>query len=127
VAALVQGNDTSDWLLDYSEILLIRAIGEGAFGKVFLGRWHETDVAVKLLGSLTALGLASSALDGDAAAAVMKTLDREVGLMKSMRHPNTVLFMGLCLDPPAVVTGDFIFDVDLHWIGLDGHVTEADC
>jgi hypothetical protein len=38
---------------------------------------------------------------------VKRTLDREVGLMKEMRHPNIILFMGVVLEPAAVVTGAF--------------------
>ena len=28
----------------------------------------------------------------------------QVGIMVAIRHPNVVLFMGLCLDPPCMVT-----------------------
>jgi hypothetical protein len=27
-----------------------------------------------------------------------------VGILSTLRHPNVVLFMGVCLSPPAVVT-----------------------
>ena len=33
-------------------------IGEGSIGRVHLGKWQETDVAIKVLGSLNAVGLA---------------------------------------------------------------------
>lgn len=36
----------------------------------------------------------------------MKTLEREVSIMIKIRHPNVILFMGVCLEPPAVVTGE---------------------
>ena len=36
---------------------------------------------------------------------VQRALDKEVGLLKNMRHPNIILFMGVVLEPPAVVTG----------------------
>jgi hypothetical protein len=94
--------DAHRWLIDYASIALTRAVGEGAFGKVWLGRWQETDVAVKQLASLGALGLPPAGAGSEAEA--MKTLEREVSLMVSMRHPNVILFMGVCPDPPAVVT-----------------------
>jgi hypothetical protein len=28
----------------------------------------------------------------------------QVGILASMRHPNIVLFMGVCLEPPCLVT-----------------------
>jgi hypothetical protein len=36
---------------------------------------------------------------------VQRALEKEVGLLKEMRHPNIILFMGVVLDPAAVVTG----------------------
>lgn len=37
---------------------------------------------------------------------VMRTLEREVGIMVKIRHPNVILFMGVCIEPPCVVTGE---------------------
>ena len=28
----------------------------------------------------------------------------QVSIMSAIRHPNVVLFMGVCLDPPCMVT-----------------------
>jgi hypothetical protein len=28
----------------------------------------------------------------------------QMGIMASIRHPNVVLFMGVCLEPPCIVT-----------------------
>ena len=36
-----------------------KQIGAGSIGRVHLGRWHETDVAIKVLNSLEVLGVAS--------------------------------------------------------------------
>lgn len=52
--------DASRWMLDFKDLTLIRKIGEGAFGKVYLGRWQETEVAIKMLTSLQTLGLPSA-------------------------------------------------------------------
>ena len=95
-------------MIDYADLTQTRVIGEGAFGKVYLGKWHETDVAIKALTSLGALGIsagqiASYATEADVKDA-LKTLEREVGLMVGMRHPNVILFLGVCPDPPCVVT-----------------------
>lgn len=100
--------DAFQWMIDFAELTQTRVIGEGAFGKVYLGKWHETDVAIKALTSLGALGIsagqvASYATEADVKDA-LKTLEREVGLMVGMRHPNVILFLGVCPDPPCVVT-----------------------
>eukprot|EP00887_Chlorella_sp_A99_P004072 scaffold11.g4072.t1 len=71
------------WLIDFQDLTCSQVIGEGAFGKVFLGRWQETDVAIKMLGSLTAIGVtAGSVLHDESGTAkldpdVAKQLDRE--------------------------------------------------
>lgn len=127
-SALKLTDDAKRWHIDYKDLTLSRMIGQGAFGKVYLGKWQETDVAIKVLSSLAVLGFAPSEKDvalvqgtnvasdddngdgtkvGDEASNVseaIRTLQREVGLMVAMRHPNVILFMGLCPDPPCVVT-----------------------
>jgi len=37
-----------------------------------------------------------------------KALQHEVGLMKTLRHPNVKLLLGVVLDPPAVVGGECV-------------------
>ena len=29
---------------------------------------------------------------------------QEAGMMAAMRHPNVVMYLGVCLDPPCVIT-----------------------
>jgi len=163
-----------------------KLIGEGSIGRVHLGRWQETDVAIKVLTSLSniAVGMASASPTprasgapgaarneagdsyADDALATKRTLEREaraplhpyphrsrfacvnlaatcacrasgkcrclrsesvlgficshvisqqrclsggaaagqVNIVAAIRHPNVVLFMGVCLDPPCMVT-----------------------
>ncbi|KAK2077996.1 hypothetical protein QBZ16_003864 [Prototheca wickerhamii] len=109
-SSLFEGaGDAAPWLLDFRDLVLSRVIGEGAFGKVFLGRWQETDVAIKLLTSLEAFGIGASdtkGADGDLKLDpdVLRTLEREVSIMVAIRHPNIILFMGVCLNPACIVT-----------------------
>ena len=152
--------------------VLKKQIGEGSIGKVHLGKWRETDVAVKILNSLSSIGVAEAeeseiSMDGAKESvgsgshesreaersAPLATLEREVrpapllhsrlalhllcaapgaeedpprciccwpqqplpltgvsclvaqvNIMAALRHPNIVLFMGVCLDPPCVVS-----------------------
>jgi len=105
--------DAARWLINYSDLKMKRDIGAGAFGAVKLASWNEIEVAVKLLKSLEHLGVSDlKQLYGDsmstgfegAAAEEFKTLEREVALMMEMRHPNIILFLGVCATPPAIVT-----------------------
>lgn len=53
-----------------------------------------------------ALALGPPRADGnDISPDVLRTLEREVGILVRIRHPNVILFMGVCLEPPCVVTG----------------------
>lgn len=36
--------------------------------------------------------------------ALLSELRQEAGLMASLRHPNVVLFLGVCFKPPAMLT-----------------------
>lgn len=78
---------------------------------MFLATWNETIVAVKLLISTddAAAAARSSSSSGSGTLSlplpVMEALQKEAGLMASLRHPNVVLFLGVCASPPAVVTG----------------------
>ena len=44
--------------------------------------------------------------DDDAAASRMADVQpfTQVGILSAIRHPNVVLFMGVCLEPPCLVT-----------------------
>lgn len=71
------------WEIEYDELEMGNAIGKGAFGQVFAGLWLGTDVAVKKLSS-----------DDRTDREELKYLDRELALLKTVRHPNILTFMG---------------------------------
>jgi serine/threonine protein kinase len=95
-----------DWVLDRDAVSFKHAIGSGAYGCVYLGTLHETDVAIKMLqGGLPTSGAAAgtSAPPG-VAWQQLQELAAEVEVLASLHHPNVVLFMGVILSPPCVVT-----------------------
>ncbi|VAI84553.1 unnamed protein product [Triticum turgidum subsp. durum] len=53
-----------------------------SFGEVYRGEWHGTEVAVKKF------------LQQDISSDILEELKAEVRIMKRLRHPNVVLFMG---------------------------------
>jgi serine/threonine protein kinase len=77
---------------------------------VFLATWNETLVAVKLLLSTDDAAAAARSGGGlrSLPAPAIAELEKEAGLMASLRHPNIVLFLGVCSSPPAVVTGAWV-------------------
>lgn len=74
--------------------------------QVFLATWNETLVAVKVLLSADDAAAKSNGSSISLPPSVVDELHKEAGLMASLRHPNVVLFLGVCSSPPAVVTGE---------------------
>lgn len=76
--------------IDMTEIKLGARIGKGSFGEVYLGIWQGTTIAVK---KLPAHRITEQFL---------KEFTREANLMKSLRHPNVLQFLGASLNPPDI-------------------------
>ncbi|XP_031264331.1 serine/threonine-protein kinase CTR1-like isoform X2 [Pistacia vera] len=67
---------------------------EGSYGTVHHAKWRNSDVAVKIL------------VEQEFHADRFEEFLREVAIMKRLRHPNIVLFMGAVTQPPnlSIVT-----------------------
>ncbi|KAJ6825392.1 serine/threonine-protein kinase CTR1-like [Iris pallida] len=84
-----------DWLeISWDDLQIMERIGAGSFGTVYHAEWHHSDVAVKVLA------------DQDFHEDQLKEFLREVSIMKRVRHPNVVLFMGAVTERPhlSIVT-----------------------
>ncbi|XWS59541.1 hypothetical protein CRYUN_Cryun08bG0131000 [Craigia yunnanensis] len=80
--------------IPWSDLVLRERIGAGSFGTVHRAEWNGSDVAVKIL------------MEQDLHAERFKEFLSEVSIMKRLRHPNIVLFMGAVTQPPnlSIVT-----------------------
>ncbi|KAL0727115.1 hypothetical protein Bca4012_023208 [Brassica carinata] len=77
----------SDWLeISWDELHIKERVGAGSFGTVHRAEWHGSDVAVKILSIQ------------DFHDDQFREFLREVAIMKRVRHPNVVLFMGAVTD-----------------------------
>eukprot|EP00887_Chlorella_sp_A99_P007699 scaffold20.g7699.t1 len=109
---------TRHYVVDYSEIRLHKRLGEGSYGSVWLGSWRETQVAVKLFlpqqredwvppgaapGAASAVSPDPSPFSQSVIGQLADALHKEAAIMAQLRHPNTVLYLGTVLDPPALV------------------------
>ncbi|CAA7043158.1 unnamed protein product [Microthlaspi erraticum] len=81
-------DDVSDCEILCEEITVGERIGLGSYGEVYRGDWHGTEVAVKKF------------LDQDVTGEALEEFRSEVRIMKKLRHPNIVLFMGAVTRPP---------------------------
>ncbi|KAF2075905.1 hypothetical protein CYY_002796 [Polysphondylium violaceum] len=76
--------------IDIKQIRLGERIGKGNFGEVYKGYWRGSQVAIK---KLPAHNVKEN---------VLKEFHREIELMKNLRHPNVIQFLGSCTIPPDI-------------------------
>ncbi|KAK9755482.1 hypothetical protein RND81_01G028700 [Saponaria officinalis] len=86
--------DMDDLIISWSDLVVRDRIGSGSFGTVHRAEWNGSEVAVKIL------------MEHDFHPERCREFLREVAIMKRLRHPNIVLFMGAITEPPnlAIVT-----------------------
>ncbi len=88
------------WAIDPLQLQLVRKIGQGSFGEVFCGRWRSTAVAVKKLPAY----IQDDPDDARRFSSGIRALQKEVAIMAGLRHPSVVLFLGVSLEPPMLIT-----------------------
>lgn len=106
-----------------AQFIFVRAVGQGSFGRVYKGILYDQDVAIKQLTvknfvdqlGESATGLGSCDLDSDGVSEaqalksdefgdVLLALEREVAILRNLRHQKIVMFLGVCLEPPCIIT-----------------------
>ena len=76
--------------VDLSEIKYGNVIGRGTFGEVYKGTWRGAVVAVKKLNS------------SQMSEEFVREYEREVYLMRTLRAPNILQFLGSTFNPPDI-------------------------
>jgi serine/threonine protein kinase len=91
---LAASNNDSQWDINVEEVKFGGRVGIGSFGEVYRGMWRGTEVAIKKL------------IDQEITRASKQEFIGEVSIMRRLRHPNIVLFMGVITsqDNMAIVT-----------------------
>lgn len=86
--------DVGECEISWEDLVIGERIGLGSYGEVYHADWNGTEVAVKKF------------LDQDFSGAALDEFRREVRIMRRLRHPNVVLFMGAVTRPPnlSIVT-----------------------
>uniref|UniRef100_A0ACD5WDQ9 Uncharacterized protein n=1 Tax=Avena sativa TaxID=4498 RepID=A0ACD5WDQ9_AVESA len=75
-------SDCLDYEILWEDLVIGEQIGQGACGTVYHALWYGSDVAVKLFSGQ------------EYSEEMINTFRQEVSLMKKLRHPNIILFMG---------------------------------
>ncbi|KAG5155942.1 hypothetical protein JHK82_013911 [Glycine max] len=90
-------DDVAEYDIPWEEIAVGERIGLGSYGEVYRGEWHGTEVAVKKF------------LYQDISGELLEEFKSEVQIMKRLRHPNVVLFMGAVTRPPNLsIVSEFL-------------------
>ncbi|GMJ12301.1 hypothetical protein like AT3G06620 [Hibiscus trionum] len=79
--------DCVDYEILWEELTTREQIGQGGCGTVYHGLWYGSDVAIKIFPNL------------EYSDDVIISFKQEVSLMKRLRHPNVLLFMGAVTSP----------------------------
>ncbi|XP_031257757.1 serine/threonine-protein kinase BCK1/SLK1/SSP31-like isoform X2 [Pistacia vera] len=80
-------NDCLDYEILWEDLTIGEQIGQGSCGTVYHGLWYGSDVAIKVF--------SKQEYSDD----VIHSFRQEVSLMKRLRHPNILLFMGAVTSP----------------------------
>uniref|UniRef100_A0A7N0TSM1 non-specific serine/threonine protein kinase n=1 Tax=Kalanchoe fedtschenkoi TaxID=63787 RepID=A0A7N0TSM1_KALFE len=94
VARENQDTNCLDHDISWKDLIIGGQIGEGSCGTVYSAKWNGSEVAVKVFSKL------------DYADDVVLSFKQEISLMKRLRHPNVLLFMGAVTSgqPLCIVT-----------------------
>ena len=92
----------SHWELDFDQLTFGGELGKGAYGVVHQGTLWGTDVAIKRLNTQ-----GFSFNDNDSQSKKMRKqilidLKSEVKILSELRHPNVVLYIGVCTEIPNI-------------------------
>ncbi|CAN4094973.1 unnamed protein product [Withania somnifera] len=79
--------DCLDYEILWEDLTIGEQIGEGSCGTVYHGLWYGSDVAVKVF------------TKQEYSDEVIYSFKQEISLMKRLRHPNILLFMGAVTSP----------------------------
>ncbi|KAL8265496.1 hypothetical protein R6Q59_023626 [Mikania micrantha] len=110
------GLSGEDYEITWEDLITKRLIGQGSCGTVYHGLWHGSDVAMKVF--------AYEEYSDD----LMVLFKQEVSLMKRLRHPNILLFMGavtcsphhhLCIVTEFLPRGSLFEILEQHSSRLD--------
>jgi serine/threonine protein kinase len=98
------GTDSIPLELDPEDIKLGEFLGEGVYSEVYKGYCYGTQVAVKKF--------KNQGFDPE----ILKEVRKEVRIMKSLHHPNLLLFLGACTKPGHLMIVTELMEKSFHEI-----------
>lgn len=102
--------DDDIWNIDFEQLFMGQELARGSFGKVYRGEYLGMDVAIKQI-----------IRHNDPA--YMKYIEREISVLKGVRHPLIVGFVGVCLHETGLyIVTEFIDGGDVRNLIKDNDV-----
>jgi serine/threonine protein kinase len=94
--------ESTGWLFSEEEVKITETVlGRGAFGEVRVARWRGIDIAAKRLHDLED---GRSSRPDEYQYQEMDALRMEMIMLSKLRHPNLVLFLGICEAPDGHIS-----------------------
>lgn len=87
------------WSIDANLLFVGPKIGEGSHSKIYEGKYHDIDIAVKII------------QPGETAKDIAKRRSRfcrEISMLQKVQHKNLVKFIGACKEPAMVVVTELL-------------------
>ena len=85
-----------NFYIPFEELKIIKKVGEGAFGEVYLGYWNKKKVAIKKYFFVKKYKDHQNKNFYNLKAILIKYI-KEINIISNLRHPNLVLYMGASL------------------------------
>ncbi len=85
-----------NFYIPFEELTIIKKVGEGAFGEVYLGYWNKKKVAIKKYFFVKKYKDHQNKMFYNLKAILIKYI-KEINIISNLRHPNLVLYMGASL------------------------------
>jgi tRNA A-37 threonylcarbamoyl transferase component Bud32 len=82
-----------NFYIPFEELKIIKKVGEGAFGEVYLGYWNKKKVAIKKYFFVKKYKDHQNKNFYNLKAILIKYI-KEINIISNLRHPNLVLFLG---------------------------------
>jgi len=99
--------------VDWDNICILKNIGEGQFGDVFLAEAIDSDAA-ELETNATRILVAIKTLKGDYTSTLKQLFEKEIKFMARLDNANVIRLLGICNKGRSFIMTEYMKNGDLH-------------